>query len=84
MSEVNEYSIRIPDDLIDLFLEEWTFKLKSKWIFRCMDNGYGPIRVRQVREEYIDGKGVYRCRVVGHEIVFTSSEMAVDFKLRYM
>ena len=84
MDDVNDYAVTIPSDLEDEFLAPFDGRLKTKWVFRCMDRGYGVVRVRRVSEEYEDWRGVIRRRVSGHQLVFTSVEVAIEFKLRYL
>jgi hypothetical protein len=49
-----------------------------------MDKGYGIVRVRRIREEYLNRNGHYRSRYNGYQLVFDRADDAIMFKLEIM
>jgi hypothetical protein len=77
-------AVTIPTHLRDRFIEEYSDRLQMRWHLHCIENGYGPVRVRRIREEYVDENNKFRARYIGYELVFGSSEQAIMFKLRHL
>lgn len=80
----SENILTVPDHLENKFFDFGSDRLKSRWIFYFMDKGYGVVRVRRIREEYINRDGRFRVRYAGYQLVFDRVDDAIMFKLEVM
>ena len=80
----SENALTVPSHLEGKFFDYGSNRLKSRWIFYFMDKGYGVVRVRRIREEYMDKYGRLRSRYMGYQLLFDRVDDAIMFKLEVM
>jgi len=80
----SENTLTVPSHLEEKFFEYNSERLKTRWIFYFMDKGYGVVRVRRIREEYVDWRKRTRSRYIGYQLLFDRVDDAIMFKLEVM
>lgn len=84
ITEDSENTLTVPSHLEEKFFDYGSDRLKTRWIFYFMDKGYGVVRVRRIREEYVDLRKRIRSRYIGYQLLFDCASDAIMFKLEVM